>query len=420
MKKKTALAVTLLLILMAALLSPSLVFAGDALSITGSSVVIDFPSRLIFNISAQSDVDISDIRLHYRINRIELAGITSEIYIEFTPATSVTEEWVWDMRKTGGLPPGSSLDYWWTVTDEDGKSIQTEPSEVLISDNRYEWRSLTEGKVTLYWYEGDDSFGEELMATAQDALDRLGEEAGAELENPVSLYIYASSEDLRGSLIFPQEWTGGVAFTRYGIVAIGIAPVSSQIEWGKGAIAHELTHLVIHQVTLNPYNDLPTWLDEGLAMNAEGELDPGFTGILDNARGEGNLISVRSLASPFSTDANQSYLSYAQSYALVRYLIDEYGQAKMFELLSTFRQGSGYDAALEKVYGFDMDGLDARWRDAAGVISPVTTPAQPVIETVVVEESMPPLLIGLLAGLATVIFLIFSLFVEEREWQRGR
>jgi hypothetical protein len=420
MKKKAALAVTLLLALMVALLSPSLVFAGEELSITGSSAVMDFPSRLTFSISARSDVSVNDIRLHYRISRIEHARITSEIYIEFEPATSVAAEWEWDMRKTGGLPPGSSVEYWWTVTDAEGDSVETAPAQVLISDNRYDWRSLTEGEVTLYWYEGDDSFGEELMAMAQDVLDRLDEEAGAELENPVSLYIYANSQDLRGSLIFPQEWTGGVAFTRYGIVAIGIEPDSYGIEWGKGAIAHELTHLVIHQVTLNPYSDLPTWLDEGLAMNAEGELELGFVNVLNAARDGGGLISVRSLASPFSTDANQSYLSYAQSYELVRYLIDEYGREKMFELLSTFRQGSGYDEALERVYGFDMDGLDDRWRDASGIVSSVTTPAQPSIETVVEREAMPSLLIGLLAGLATVVFLIFSLFVEEWGWQRGR
>jgi hypothetical protein len=57
-------------------------------------------------------------------------------------------------------------------------------------------------------------------------------------------------------------------------------------------------------------------------------------------------------------------LSYAQSYELVRYLVNEYGREKMFELLNTFRQGSGYDEALLTVYGFDMDGLDTLWRDA--------------------------------------------------------
>jgi len=364
MKKKIVLMISLVLILVGAFWSPCLVQASSELSVSSYSAEMDFPTRLIFDISAQSDVNINDIRLHYQINRIEHAVITSEVYIEFTPAKTVSTEWVWDMRKTGGLPPGSSLDYWWTVADDSGNSIQTSPTEVRISDDRYEWRSLTEGKVTIYWYEGDDSFSSELMATAQDVLDRLDEEAGAELENPVSIYIYANSADLRGSMIFPQEWTGGVAFTRYGIITIGIGANLVDMEWGKRAIAHELTHLVIHQVTLNPYNDLPTWLDEGLAMNAEGEVQSYFVDYLNNARNDGTLFSVRSLASPFPTDTNESLLSYAQSCELVRFLIDEYGQEKMFELLSTFRLGAGYDEALSKVYGFDMDGLDTRWRAA--------------------------------------------------------
>ena len=127
-------------------------------------------------------------------------------------------------------------------------------------------------------------------------------------------------------------------------------------------MTHELTHLVIHQMVFNPYNDLPTWLDEGIAMYAEGALEPVLVALLDKAEAEDSLISVRSLSSPFSAYAEESLLAYAQSYSLVEFLISNYGQSKMLELLSTFRQGSGYDEALLKVYGFDMDGLDSLWR----------------------------------------------------------
>jgi len=215
--------------------------------------------------------------------------------------------------------------------------------------------------VTLYWYQGDNSFAGELMSAAQQALERLNEYTAAELERPVKLYVYADAQDLQGSMIYPQEWTGGVAFTRYGIMAIGIAP--EKLDWGKKAIAHELTHLVIHQVTLNPYNEIPTWLDEGLAMRSEGSLSASFSLYLDRAIAEGSLISVQSLSSPFSAYADEASLSYAQSYSLVEFLIDSYGQGKMFELLNAFKEGSTYDGALEKVYGFDMDGLDDLWQD---------------------------------------------------------
>ena len=31
-------------------------------------------------------------------------------------------------------------------------------------------------------------------------------------------------------------------------------------------MTHELTHTSLYQVTFNPYNGLPYWLNEGLAM----------------------------------------------------------------------------------------------------------------------------------------------------------
>ena len=371
-----ALAVCLFL----ALLAPSLVQAQGGLTILDSWAQAEFPYRLNFSLSAESDVNITDIRLHYRVDQVGFAQVTSEVYIEFVPANTARIEWPLEMVKIGGLPPGSSIDYWWTAEDANGDKVETAPVVVNFDDTRYSWQSLTEGKATIYWYEGEQSFAQELMATAQQALAQLAEDTGAELEKPVKLYIYANAQDLQGAMIYPQEWTGGVTFTRYGIMAIGIAP--SNLDWGKRAIAHELTHLVIHQMTLNPYIDLPIWLDEGLAMHTEGPLEPVFADSLGMAIAENRLISVQSLASPFSAYAGESVLSYAQSYSLVDFLITNYGRGKMLELLSTFRQGSSYDGALEKVYGFDMDGLDTLWRDY------VTMPAQPS------TMEMPAALVG--------------------------
>jgi len=360
MKKKAAL-LALVFCLLLAILSPGLVQAQGELTILDSSAQAEFPRQLNFSLSARSDVNITDIRLCYTVDRISFAEVISEAYIEFVPSTTVDVDWTLSMVKIGGLPPGSSVEYWWKVEDASGNKTETTPVQVQFNDERYSWRSLTEGKIDLYWYEGGDSFAQELMTAAQQALVRLAEDTGAELEEPAKLYIYATSEDLVGAMIYPQEWTGGVAYPRYGIMAIGIS--LDNIDWGKRAIAHELTHLVIHQMTLNPYNDLPTWLDEGLAMHNEGELEPTFVTYLEMAIAEDDLISVQSLSSPFSAYAEEAVLSYAQSYSLVEFLITGYGQVKMLELLNTFREGSGYDAALERVYGFDMDGLDSLWQD---------------------------------------------------------
>jgi hypothetical protein len=353
-----------LAILLVGLLVPGGVRAGSTLTILESTVVVNFPASLTFNITAASDVNITDIRLHYMVDRMGNARVVSEIPIVVTPAIRVKTQWVWDMRMSGGMPPGSSIESWWTVSDAGGNKLEMAPATVHIEDNRYTWRSTTLASVTLYWYQGNDAFAGELMDAVQEALLRLTNNTGAALEDPVRLYIYASSTDLQGSMIFPQEWTGGVAFTPYGIIAIGITPDSSGLAWGKRAIAHELTHLVINQMTFNPYNSLPIWLDEGLAMTAEGELEPEFVSSISKARRENTLISVRSLASPFSANTEESILGYAESYKVVTYLINEFGREKMLALLNTFKQGSGYDEALNKVYGFDMDGLNSKWKSS--------------------------------------------------------
>jgi len=388
------------------LLDPALIQAQGELTILDSSAEVEFPLKLNFNLSAESDVDITDIRLHYTVDRESYARVTSEVYLEFVPDTTVDVQWAWDMRKTGGLPPGSSVEYWWTVEDVSGSKVETTLNRARFDDNRYAWQSQTESKVTIYWYEGEQSFAEELMSATQQALARLAEDTGASLKKPVKIYIYANTQDLQGAMIFPHEWTGGVNFFEYSIIAIGIAP--HELEWGKGAIAHELTHQVTYQVTTNPYNVLPRWLNEGLSMYAEGPLEPFLEAYLSLAINENSLISVRSLSSPFSAYGEEAYLSYAQSYSLVEFLISNYEQGKMLGLLTTFSEGSSYDGALEKVYGFDMDGLDTLWRDY------VSQQYQKVgVKTTVVS----PALVGRLPKPVTELILDLRLATQSWAWR---
>lgn len=360
MIKKVGILISILCLALG-LFSPSLVQAQAGPTITSSSAKAEFPLKLSFSLSARSAANIVDVRLHYKVEHDSYAQVTSEVFVEFQPSTDVDVSWTWDMRQTGGLPPGSTVEYWWTVKDARGDKVETAPVRIQFDDSRYFWQSLTEGMVTVYWYEGKQAFAQEIMSAAQQALARLSQDTGAQLKKPVRLYIYASTRDLQGALIFPQEWTGGVTYAGYDTIAIGIS--TSSLNWGKRAISHELSHLVTHQMVFNPYNDLPTWLGEGLAMYAEGALEASFASSLGRAITTNSLISVRSLASPFSAISELATQSYAQSFSIVEFLISQYRQDKMLTLLNTFQEGSGWDSALVKVYGFDMDGLDKLWRE---------------------------------------------------------
>jgi hypothetical protein len=341
--------------------APNLTHAQEQISLLDNTVEIYFPSALVFKVEAASQSNITKIRLHYKVDKMNYAEVTSEAWPDFTPSPEVETEWVCDMRKAS-LPAGAKVEYWWTIETKAGDKLVTYSDVIQFDDLRHSWQELTVGQLNLFWYKGSQSFAEELMAASHQALERLAEDTGVHLEKPISLYIYASAEDLQSAMIFPQEWTGGVAFTEYGIIAIGVPP--NELNWGKRALAHELGHMVTHQITFSPYGAfLPIWLDEGLAMYAEGEPDPYLQSWLKKAISQQKLISVRSLSSPFSAKPEEAYISYAESQSLVEFLIQNYGKDKMLSLLSLLKEGNSCDEAMTEVYGFDQDGLDKLWRE---------------------------------------------------------
>lgn len=391
-------------------LSPSIVAAESGITVITSNVNVNFPSQAVFTVEAESHVNIVDVRLYYQVDKMNYAEVVSEGWANFTTASKIDADWAWDMTNAS-LPPGAEVTYWWMLEDADGNRVETSPKIMHFDDGRYTWQSLNGtipqgGELTIFWYTGGDSFARELMDACQEGLARLTHDIGTYPERPIKIYIYASDSDLKGAMISSNEWSGGVAFIDFGIIAISISP--SELDWGKKALVHELTHLVVRQATFSPYGQLPLWLDEGLAMYNEGELDPVFRSYLEEAILKGELISVRSLCSPFSAYSEKARLSYAQSYSLVEYLLDNYGQDKMLDLLALLKQGNTYDEALTEVYGFDINGLDARWR--ATLTSPIVPDHR---------AGLHPALIAVLAALATALTLWGALALEERTRRRS-
>jgi len=201
---------------------------------------------------------------------------------------------------------------------------------------------------------------------------------GIVLQEDVSFYIYGSASDMRQAVLFVQDWAGGVAFSPYNTILIGVAP--SQAEgWGRETVRHELAHLVLGQFGWSCLGGgRPTWLEEGLAMYAEGPADAEIRADLARGIEADAFLPLRSLNGAFPAHDSDAGMAYSQSYSVVNYLLDEYGAAQLQELILTLAQGIGYDEALQQVYDMNVDGLEIAWRQAIGApprqIPPTPTP----------------------------------------------
>jgi hypothetical protein len=337
---------------------------------------VDFPDSVTFQLVLGQNTDIAEAELSYQVGRDSCIEAGTHVPVE---ADGSTLEWTWVMSRSGNPPPGAQMWWEWSITDSAGDVFTTERHSLVFSDERFDWRSVSseDSSITLYWYEGDE-VGPVLLDAAESGLERLEQDTGIELEGEVQVYVYGDPADMRGALLYVQDWAGGLAFSEYNTILLGVRPVLATT-WGSDTIRHELAHLVIGQFGQSCVGgSRPTWLEEGLATYAEGEPTQEVLQDIEEGIENNSFQPVRSLNGSFPAHSDEANAAYSQSYSLVDFLLQSYGQEALQNLILELAGAEGYDAALESVYGFNADGLETAWRDSIGAparqIPPTPTP----------------------------------------------
>lgn len=363
--------------------------AQETIDVHDTSVTFVFPEAINFHVSASGPDPIVRAELRYISPQLACGNVVATGLPVFTPETDVDLTWEWDLLERGGLPVGANVRYQWVLEDESGRRIETPEQTIVFEDPRFEWRTVETDRVTVHWYFGDDLFANDLLSTAEAGLDQLEANTGATPNDRVHIYLYEDSGTLQSALAFPNEWTGGIAFSPFGLVAIGVGPYN--LEWGRRAMVHEMTHVVIYQATFTCGAFIPLWLNEGLATFNEGAVEASYRQSLERAIDNDEVFSLRSLAGSFPNDANEALLAYAQSGSLVTYMVEEYGPDRMQALFAAFRDLGTINAAMQQVYGFDQEGLNRRWRESVGLPVPdaAPTPTAPSFALPTIEPLGP-------------------------------
>ena len=331
--------------------------------IVSNEALVSYPEQVAFRLELDPNVNIVEATLTYDVDQVSCLDVSTQVPVEVTGSTLA---WDWIMIRSGNPPPGASMWWEWELTDDQGNSYTTPRQELTFEDERFEWQTVSEGDVTLHWYAGKD-VGPMLLEAATEGLQVLEEDLGIDLQEEVEFYIYGSSDDMRDAVLYIQDWAGGVAFSEYNIILMGVPPSIAE-DWGRDTVRHELTHLVLGQYGRSCVGgNRPSWLEEGLAMYAEGEPSKQVTGDIKTAVRDNNFIPLRSLNGAFPAHGDAASLAYSQSYSVIQFLREEYGQEKIQELIKVLAEGEIYDDALERVYGVNVDGLEQQWRDWVGV-----------------------------------------------------
>ena len=280
------------------------------------------------------------------------------------------DSWRASVFQGGHIVPNTSWEYHFRVITDEGSAIG--PTAVhRIVDGRFEWDVLEGDRVKVWTYDGGDGFARKALAIAEEAMASAAELLGVEAIEPVDFLLYTDTREFRQAMgPATRENIGGQAHpgirTLFGLVE----PRQIDSDWADELITHELAHLVFHEAVDNPYQYPPRWLNEGLAVYLSKGFDDGDRRQVQAAAGGGTIIPLEGLGGQFPTRPGRQSLAYAESISAVDFFVETHGQDRLVQLITSFGEGTGLDAAFVAATGVDFAAFDAAWLASLGAEQP--------------------------------------------------
>lgn len=269
---------------------------------------------------------------------------------------------LFELDLLGRLVTGIEFQYQWRFTDSDGTNHLTPWRRVLTIDPSRPWRVESEPDIRVFWYDAEPAFGSRALADSMIAIELVEESLGLDFQRQLKVVIYPTFDELYEALgIAGESRIKGVWRAGYELIMLQSDPGDETL---AGVLTHEFAHAVLDQNLRNPWRDLPTWVHEGVATWVQAKADDNlpYDRLLAAAHREGRLRSLRGLQGYLPIDREGASLIYAQSYSMVKYLVDLYGIQDLRTMLEALSAGNTEDEALLAAYGIDAFSLESQWR----------------------------------------------------------
>jgi hypothetical protein len=263
------------------------------------------------------------------------------------------------------LRPFSSVKWMYRFALADGNTFQSTAYSMRYEDNRFDWQTLETDMLQVHWYNGDASFGPAALNAAQAGLGSISALLPIELGEHTDIFIYANSDDLRGTLVLGgEDWVAGHADPALGVVMVVIEPEAEQSISMEQRIPHELMHVMMYRSVGAGYNSVPAWLREGTATLAEIYPNADYDRVLAEAEAKSDLISLKDLCASFPAEAGRAFLAYAESRSFVNYLHETYGSSGLLSLAAAYADGVDCEHGTERAFGMSLSTLEQKWRSS--------------------------------------------------------
>ncbi len=216
-----------------------------------------------------------------------------------------------------------------------------------------------------YFHSQDERLMKSLIDQAEVLRREIVEDLGIDFEEKTKVYLAPSSREYQE--IQPGKgvpsWSAGVAYPGLNLIIIKSpkAIKVGNIDLIK-VFKHEFTHIALGRAFKGNEN-VPRWLDEGLAMYESREWNFSRTFTMTRAVLTDSLIPLSEITHSFPKEADRARLAYSESFYLISYLINRCGRESFHQFIKEYSGGKRLKKVLMEVYGIRLEELEEKWRN---------------------------------------------------------
>lgn len=202
-----------------------------------------------------------------------------------------------------------------------------------------------------------------IQRIAEEFYPKVTSDIGYSPKKKISIWFCKTQREFNMAVNAPiQDWAAGCAYPQQHRVVVRDPAYmrNKQLSLSR-LVKHEITHVVFGLKVGKNVRNVPRWFNEGLAMYEAEEWSYGqywamLTGSLGNS-----LIPLYQIADDFPQDEHGARMAYAQSYSIITFIANEYGEDAIKQSVRLIAEGRDIDEALAGAIGIDSAWLERKW-----------------------------------------------------------
>lgn len=208
-------------------------------------------------------------------------------------------------------------------------------------------------------YDGDSDQDSWTIALdiLEEAYREIGQKFGHFPSKPIVVVLHpnASFQANTGS----PAWADGLFDPVLGRIHLPTQGALTDRAWLKRVLRHEFVHALLHDQQGVSHNALPSWLNEGLAMQLSSDHWPDVDQL---RRHELSMIPLTALEGSWAELSSEAApVAYLEADSATRYLINRYGMHEVQQLLARLKKKQSLPAAIQAQLSLSYDQFQAHW-----------------------------------------------------------